>query len=172
MDALSRLDGMSEAEARAAFLRCCGSQRWAAAMSAGRPYREAAALFAAAEVHWNGLGREDWLEAFGHHPRIGDRDGLRAGFAATRAWAASEQAGASDADGAVQGALAEGNRRYEARFGHIFIVCASGRSAEAMLAGLAARLGNDSDQELRIAAAEQAKITRLRLEKLLAEVTA
>lgn len=72
----------------------------------------------------------------------------------------------------MQGALAEGNRRYEARFGYIFIVCASGQSAEAMLAGLEARLGNDSDQELRIAAAEQAKITRLRLEKLLAEVTA
>jgi 2-oxo-4-hydroxy-4-carboxy-5-ureidoimidazoline decarboxylase len=172
MDALSRFDAMPEAEARAAFLRCCGSQRWAVAMSAGRPFRDAGALFSAAEARWNGLDREAWLEAFGHHPRIGDRAGLRVGFAATRAWAASEQAGAGAADDVVLEALAEANRRYEARFGYIFIVCATGKSAEEMLVRLEARLGNDPEQELRIAAGEQAKITRLRLEKLLAEVSA
>jgi len=170
MDALSHLDALLEAEARAAFLRCCGSQRWAAAMSRGRPYRDAASLFEAAEAHWNELGREDWLEAFRHHPRIGDRDALRARFAPTRAWAAAEQAGAGAADEAVLEALATGNRRYEARFGHIFIVCATGQSAPEMLAQLEARLHNDPDRELPIAAAEQAKITRLRLQKLLAEV--
>jgi 2-oxo-4-hydroxy-4-carboxy-5-ureidoimidazoline decarboxylase len=163
---------MPETEARAGFLRCCGSERWAAAMTAGRPYREAPALFAAAEACWNGLGHEDWLEAFGHHPRIGERDALRARFAATHAWAASEQAGAGAADAVVLEALAEANRRYQARFGYTFIVCATGKSAEAMLAGLEARLRNDPERELPIAATEQAKITRLRLEKLLVEVSA
>lgn len=172
MDALSQLDALPEGEARAAFLRCCGSQRWAAAMTAGRPYHDPPALFAAADAQWNALGREGWLEAFRHHPRIGDREALRSRFVATRAWAASEQAGANAADDTLLDALAEGNRRYESRFGYIFIVCATGQSAEAMRARLEARLGNDPDQELRIAAAEQAKIARLRLERLLAEVIA
>jgi 2-oxo-4-hydroxy-4-carboxy-5-ureidoimidazoline decarboxylase len=171
MDAQKRLDALPEDEARAAFRRCCGSERWAAAMTAGRPYHEAPALLAAGERRWNELGREDWLEAFRHHPRIGDGEARYSRFAATRAWAASEQAGAQAADEALLDALAEGNRRYEARFGYIFIVCAAGKSAEQMLALLEARLGNDPDREVRIAAAEQAKITRLRLQKLLTEVS-
>jgi 2-oxo-4-hydroxy-4-carboxy-5-ureidoimidazoline decarboxylase len=168
--AVSLLDAMPAAEARGAFLRCCGSSRWVDRMIAGRPYRDAAALLAAAEACWQALGREDWLEAFDHHPRIGDREALRARFATTRDWAASEQSAAMAASEAILDALAEANREYEARFGYIFIVCATGKPADEMLALLQARLGNDTESELRIAAAEQAKITRLRLEKLLTEV--
>ena len=108
----------------------------------------------------------DWLEAFAAHPRIGDLDALRKKFASTANWCAGEQAGVAAADEAVLTALADGNRAYEARFGYIFIVCATGKSAAEMLAILTARLANDPEVELKVATAEQAKITRLRLEKL------
>jgi 2-oxo-4-hydroxy-4-carboxy-5-ureidoimidazoline decarboxylase len=137
-------------------------------MMARRPFADAAALRAAADEVWSALSHGDWLEAFSHHPRIGDVEGLRARFASTRTWAEGEQAGARAASDEVLRALAEGNRAYEARFGHIFIVCATGKSAEEMLALLRARLPNDPVAEARVAAGEQAKITRLRLEKLLA----
>ena len=136
-------------------------------MTAHRPFADAAALFALADACWAGLSRDDWLEAFAHHPRIGDVEGLRTRFANTRAWAAGEQAGTASASEAVLQALTEGNRAYEARFGYIFIVCATGKSAEEMLGLLHARLPNDPAAELPIAAEEQRKITRLRLEKLL-----
>jgi 2-oxo-4-hydroxy-4-carboxy-5-ureidoimidazoline decarboxylase len=170
MDGLRFLEALTEDEAQAAFRRCCGATRWAKAMTAGRPYRSNAELLAAAERQLQALERADWLEAFGHHPRIGDREALRAQFATTRAWAASEQAGAVAASDAVLEALAQGNRDYEARFGYTFIVCATGKSAEAMQALLQSRLGNEPGRELEIAAAEQAAITLLRLRKLLEEV--
>jgi 2-oxo-4-hydroxy-4-carboxy-5-ureidoimidazoline decarboxylase len=172
MDALSRLDGLPEEQALSAFLRCCGSSRWAEAMVGGRPYRREAALLAAAERAFATLGREDWLEAFAHHPRIGDRAALAARFAATRAWSASEQSSMAAAGEDVIDALAEGNRAYEERFGYVFIVFATGKTAPEMLALLRERLPNDPEAELRIAASEQAKITALRLRKLLTEVTA
>jgi 2-oxo-4-hydroxy-4-carboxy-5-ureidoimidazoline decarboxylase len=172
MDALTRLDALPAEQAQEAFLRCCGSSRWAAAMTAGRPYRQATALSAAAVRSFGSLGREDWLEAFSHHPRIGDRAALAARFAATRAWSAGEQAGVDSAREDVLDALAAANRAYEERFGYIFIVCASGRTAPEMLALLRERLGNPAEEELRLAAAEQQKITALRLGKLLEEVPA
>jgi 2-oxo-4-hydroxy-4-carboxy-5-ureidoimidazoline decarboxylase len=171
MDGLRRLNAMPSSEARAALLRCCGSSRWAEAVAAARPFADADALRAEAERAWWRLERGDWLEAFGHHPRIGDKDALRERFATTRTWAASEQGGVTASDEATLEALAAGNRDYEARFGYIFIVCASGKTAPEMLALLSARLSNPPDAELRIAASEQAKITKLRLDKLLAEVT-
>jgi 2-oxo-4-hydroxy-4-carboxy-5-ureidoimidazoline decarboxylase len=171
MDALSRLDALPRAAACAAFQRCCGSARWAEAMADGRPYRDEAVLLAAAERAFGRLEREDWLEAFAHHPRIGER-ALAARFPATRAWSAGEQAGVDAAGEDVLGELAEANRAYENRYGYIFIVCATGRTAPEMLALLRARLGNDPKTELRIAAAEQSKITALRLRKLLEEVPA
>ena len=116
----------------------------------------------------NGLGPADWNEAFAHHPRIGGKQELRERFAATRQWAAGEQAGVSGAPEAVLDALAEGNRDYESRFGHIFIVCATGLTAEVMLEKMERRLTNSADREIRIAADEQAKITQLRLQKLIA----
>ena len=168
-DLLHTLNALPAEEARAAFLRCCGSSWWADVMAGRRPYRDEAELFAVAEGLWPSLSRADWLEAFAHHPRIGDVEGLRKKFGATRAWAEGEQAGAAEASEEVLEALAEGNRAYEARFGYIFIVCATGKTAAEMLALLRARLPNDPETELRIAAEEQRKITRLRLEKLLRE---
>lgn len=170
MDASKPLDALPEPEAVAAFLRCCGSRRWAQAMASGRPYPDASALFAAAERAFERLAREDWLEAFSHHPRIGDRGSLAERFPATAGWSAGEQAGVAGAGEQLLEALLRANREYEARFGYIFIVCATGRSAAQMLALLRERLPNGEDAELALAAAEQRKITALRLQKLIAEV--
>jgi 2-oxo-4-hydroxy-4-carboxy-5-ureidoimidazoline decarboxylase len=168
MDDLSRLNQLAPDEARAALRRCCGSGRWVERMIEARPFADPAHLFAAAETAWNDLSPDDWREAFAHHPRIGDKDALRARFASTREWASGEQAGAMGAPDEVLEALALENRAYEQRFGHIFIVCATGKSAAEMLALLRERQGNDPATGLRVAAREQAKITRLRLQKLLA----
>jgi 2-oxo-4-hydroxy-4-carboxy-5-ureidoimidazoline decarboxylase len=168
MDGLQRLDGLTADEAARELARCCGSMRWVERMLAARPFGDAARLLAAAEDAWAGLSPDDWREAFAHHPRIGDKDALRARFASTREWAAGEQAGAMAASEDVLEALARENQAYLERFGYIFIVCATGKSATEMLELLRARLRNDTAAELRVAAAEQARITRLRLEKLLA----
>jgi 2-oxo-4-hydroxy-4-carboxy-5-ureidoimidazoline decarboxylase len=155
---------------RESLHRCCGSRRWVELVAAGAPFPDAAALQAAAEAAFDRLGRQDWLEAFAHHPRIGDLDALRAKFsphAATADLSAREQSAAAGAGDAVLRALATGNARYEDRFGHVFLICATGRTAEEMLDALARRLANAPDQELAIAAAEQRKITRLRIEGLL-----
>jgi 2-oxo-4-hydroxy-4-carboxy-5-ureidoimidazoline decarboxylase len=168
MDALSRLNEGPAGEAREELRRCCGASRWTEAMTARRPFRDREALLAAADEVWWGLEESDWREAFAHHPKIGDADALRARFAPTREWAAGEQAGVRGASAEVLDALAASNRAYEERFRTIFIVCASGKTADEMLALLRARLPNDPRDEIRIAAAEQAKITRVRLEKLLA----
>ena len=182
MDALKGLDALPEPAALAAFLRCCGSRRWAEAMVRGRPYGDEGTLRAAAEQAFAPLAREDWLEAFSHHPRIGARGALAARFAVppserpsdsrgqAREWAAGEQGGVAGAGEEVLNALVGANRDYEARFGYIFIVCATGKGAEQMLALLRSRLSNDSDAELLIAAGEQREITRIRLKKLLTEV--
>jgi 2-oxo-4-hydroxy-4-carboxy-5-ureidoimidazoline decarboxylase len=163
---LERINGWSAAEARVELLRCCGSRRWAETMTALRPFATETAVFDAAELAWWALERSDWLEAFAAHPRIGDIDALRARFGAAAAWPAHEQAGVSGAPEDVLRRLAEGNRAYEERFGFIFIVCAAGKSAAEMLALLEARLRNAPDDEIKIAAAEHAKITRLRLERI------
>jgi len=163
---VEQLNTWSPAEAQAAFLRCCGAVRWAGQMTARRPYRDEHELLDAAAEIWQGLGPDDWLQAFAAHPRIGDVEGLRAKFAATAAWSKAEQAGMAGATEDVLRALAEGNRAYETKFGYIFIVCATGKSASEMLALLRDRLSHDPQEELRFAAGEQAKITRLRLQKL------
>jgi 2-oxo-4-hydroxy-4-carboxy-5-ureidoimidazoline decarboxylase len=167
MDALSRLNDLPAAEARAELLRCCGSSSWVLAMLARRPFADAAALYDASDTVWRSLGPADWREAFAHHPRIGDKDVLRSRFAATPQWEQGEQAGVQGAAEELLTALAEGNQAYEERFGYIFIVCATGKSAAEMLVLLLARLGHSPQEELAIAAEEQAKITRLRLTKLL-----
>ena len=157
------LNALPPNDARAALARCCGSRRWVAGMMGRRPWTSAAALYADAEAVWAELGHDDFLEAFGHHPRIG------AGADQTdEAWARQEQARVGDADGETRRSLVGANERYLARFGYIFIVCATGKSAAEMLELLEARLGNDPVRELAIAAGEQARITRLRLEKLAA----
>jgi 2-oxo-4-hydroxy-4-carboxy-5-ureidoimidazoline decarboxylase len=169
MDASKRLDALPEPEALAAFLRCCGSRRWAEAMARGRPYRDEPTLLAAAERAFAPLARADWLEAFAHHPRIGDRGALAERFPRTAGWSRSEQDGVAGAGEDVLEALVRANRDYEARFGHIFIVCATGKSAGEMLALLRERMPNEPGTELEIAAAEQRKITAIRLKKLLSE---
>jgi 2-oxo-4-hydroxy-4-carboxy-5-ureidoimidazoline decarboxylase len=165
---LEALNQMPASEAHEAFLRCCGSARWADAMAAARPFADRDAVLAAAERLADALVAADWREAFAHHPRIGDRAALRQRFA-TAAWAADEQHGAATATDDVLDRLAEGNRRYEERFGHIFIVCATGLTAGEMLARLTGRMSNDPARELAIAAGEQRAITRLRLARLLEE---
>lgn len=166
---LDQLNRLPLEEARAAFERCCGASAWVEALCSARPYAHRDALFAAAYRADASLGDDDWREAFTHHPRIGDAAALRERFATTAAWAGDEQRGATGASDRTIEALAEGNRDYEQKFGYIFIVCATGKSADEMLGLLQARIGNDPSKEIGIAAEEQKKIARLRLEKLLAE---
>ncbi len=168
---LARIDTLPEAQALAAFLSCCGSRRWAEVMSSGRPYGDEPALRAAAERAFAALSREDWLEAFSCHPRIGDRGSLAERFPQTAEWSESEQGGVADVGEDVLDALLAANRDYEARFGYIFIVCATGKSAAEMLTLLRERLSHEPEAELEIAAAEQRKITAIRLRKLQSEVT-
>jgi 2-oxo-4-hydroxy-4-carboxy-5-ureidoimidazoline decarboxylase len=169
VSAAAELDAMALAAARESLRRCCGSTAWVDGMIARRPFRDDATLHAAADSVWAEMGREDILEAFSHHPRIGsDLAALREKFAATASWSAGEQASVTTADEATLVALRDGNVAYEARFGWIFIVCATGKSAAQMLELLRARLPNAPAPELRIAAGEQAKITHLRLDKLAA----
>lgn len=130
---------------------------------ARRPFRSDARLLFAARNEWFGLSEKDWLEAFSHHPKIGDRAALAARFPATHDLSAKEQAGVGSASEDVITALAQANEDYVARFGFIFIVCATGKSAEEMLQLLRDRLPNDRATELRKAAEEQAKITAFRL---------
>lgn len=169
MAGINRLNRLSAAESEAALLRCCPSKRWAAQMTAQRPIADAGAVFRFADEVWAHLNPEDWQEAFGGHPRIGDTERLRSRFPSTRGWSEGEQAGAGEASQETLRALAKGNRAYEDRFGYIFIVRATGKSAEQMLALLNERLSNDPDTEIQIAAEQQRQITRLRLEKLLKE---
>jgi allantoinase len=164
---LHRLNALDESLALAELLRCCGSTSWAERMAGLRPFATVSALFDAADRVWVGLDISDRLEAFAAHPKIGDIDALRAKFAATAGWAAGEQSGVAGASDAILRALAEGNREYEARFGHIFIVCATGKTADDMLGMLRQRLGNDPELEQSIASYEQAMITRARLRKLI-----
>lgn len=164
---LDELNALSEAEAREAFARCCGATRWVEKMVARRPFVGVQGLFGIAYGFWMGLGPEDWREAFTHHPRIGNLDSLKRRFASTADLASREQAAVGAASRVVLEALAEWNRAYEERFGYIFIVFASGRTADEMLALLKDRLGNDPDVELKIAAKEQWKIMRLRLDTML-----
>ena len=162
-----KLNRLSMDEARAALLACCGSTRWADAVAALRPFWDVGQLLNLAGRVWRELPREDWLEAFRAHPKIGGSKAERETGAEARAWAEGEQARTREASSETLDALAEANREYEARFGFIFIVCATGKSAEEMLALLRERLHNDPETELRVAAGEQWRITELRLRKFL-----
>jgi 2-oxo-4-hydroxy-4-carboxy-5-ureidoimidazoline decarboxylase len=158
-----RLNDASPEAAREILSRACGSTRWVERMMQRRPFGNDARLLFAARTEWFGLTEADWLEAFSHHPQIGDRASLAARFPATHDLSAKEQAAVSAAGADVLDELAAANEAYVERFGFIFIVCATGKSAEEMLALLRARLPNNRAAELRAAAEEQAKITELRL---------
>jgi allantoicase len=137
---------------------CCGSARWAEQLAAARPFHSWDDLTEKADAIWSRLAPEDWNEAFLTHPRIGERKGTR--------WSAEEQAGTSAASDETMRRFAEANRAYEEKFGLIYLVCATGRTAMDMLADLETRMKNSRETEIRVAAEEQRKITRLRLEKL------
>jgi OHCU decarboxylase len=168
---IARLNALSSEEAQAELLKCCGSTNWARRMAQQRPFPTGGdamrRLLDSADRVWWDLGREDWLEAFSRHPRIGEKAAAKNASAETRRWSEEEQSGTRRAREQVLAALAKANRAYEQRFGYIFIVCATGKSSEEMLALLQQRLQNDPAAELRMAAEEQRRITHLRLQKLL-----
>lgn len=164
---IAELDAMPDSRAAESLRACCGAPAWISAMLSRRPFRTREALIRAADEEWSKLGPTDWLAAFAHHPRLGERKAAAPDVSkSASAWSEGEQAGTKAAPAQVAAALAEANRAYEARFGFIFILCATGVSATEMLAALERRLDNDHEVEQRIAAEEQRKITKLRLEKL------
>jgi 2-oxo-4-hydroxy-4-carboxy-5-ureidoimidazoline decarboxylase len=164
---LAQLNALPVTDAAPLLASCCGSRAWVTQMLARRPFEDVPALLNAAEDTWWSLGPADWREAFAHHPRIGERKAAAPQDDRARSWSAAEQRGVVDADDEIRAAITDGNREYERRFGYIYLVSAAGKTAPQLLAILRSRLANDPDTELRIAAREQAKITRLRLIKLL-----
>lgn len=164
---LATWNAMESGEAAAAVLSCCGSKRWAAMLANCRPVNEEDILLRRAEEISRQLEEADWLEAFSTHPRIGERKAPEKASGQSAAWSASEQRGVMEEDSGVLAALAEGNRRYEERFGRIYIVCVAGRTAHEMLEILNQRLASDDKSELHEAAEQQRQITALRLRKWL-----
>lgn len=157
---IDELNAMEPQRAADALKPCCGSQRWAERIAARRPFSDPAALHGAANSVWSTLGREDWLEAFASHPKIGETKGASN-------WSRKEQQGVAIASQDSRIRLARLNREYQERFGYIFIICATGKSAEEMLTCLEQRLHNGPEEELRAAGEEQMKIVHLRLNKLI-----
>jgi|SRR5687767_9174642 len=164
---LAWLNELAAEEARTELLKCCGAARWAEAIAQDRPYQTHDQLIARAHEVWWSLEATDWLEAFRSHPKIGETKAANGVSTQSRQWSAQEQQGVQHAAEKVIEKLAQLNREYERKFGFIFIVCATGKSSDEILLLLEQRLPNDAAVELRIAASEQAKITELRLRKLL-----
>jgi len=158
------------ADQMAAFLRTtCTAERWIERMVAARPFKDRTDLLDSARIHWAGTNEEDWRQAFEGHPMIGDIDSLRAKYHASKGLSSAEQAGATGASETTLQALAEGNKRYLKRHGFIFIVFASGKTADQMLELLNARINNSTEQELKLAAQQQLKITLKRLDEAISE---
>jgi allantoicase len=171
--AIARLNAMAAEPARAALRRCCGAARWVEAMTASRPFEDVPAILRIAERTWWSLDEAAHREAFAAHPRIGETGETgeaKVGAGGDAAWSTGEQRAAATGDAGLAGELAEANRAYLERHGFVFIVCATGRTAEAMLAELRARTPSSTADELRTAAEEQLQITRLRLHKLIGEL--
>jgi 2-oxo-4-hydroxy-4-carboxy-5-ureidoimidazoline decarboxylase len=164
---LDRWNRLSAREAIEDMLPCCGAMAWAREMVARRPLRDENSLLVAADEVWNSLGEQDWVEAFSKHPRIGERKAPVAASAQSGSWSEQEQRNAASGGNTMQQALAELNREYEQRFGRVFIICATGKSAAEILDVLRRRLQNDDATELLEAVEEQRKITNLRLKKWL-----
>ena len=166
---LSRWNRLPADEAAKEILPCCGSRAWANGMAASRPVQDVLILLATSDRIWRDLTAADWLEAFQSHPRIGETRGTLESSARSQDWSAQEQRYATESADSVKQALADGNREYEQRFRRIFIICATGKSAEEILANLRHRLNNDDATELREAAEQQRQIAQMRLRKWLAE---
>ena len=163
---LAEFNALAPAVAESALLDCCGATRWTKLVAGKRPFSSVSALYAVADDSWRQMQRADILEAFGRHPQIGQK--ADTGSQSHRQWSEGEQSGAQNALEDVKTRLARGNRAYYEKFGYIFIVCATGKSAEEMLALLEQRLQNDAARELPVAAEQQRLIMRLRLAKLFA----
>ena len=164
---LESLNSLTISDANEQFETCCGAANWVEKMNQNRPFQNKDDLYQKAESIWYSLSSKDWLEAFTHHPKIGNIDSLRKKFHNTKSISKDEQSGINDAAESTLKDLAESNQLYQDKFGFIFIICATGKSADEMLALIKIRLNNNANEEMRNAAKEQNKITQLRLEKLL-----
>ena len=162
-----RINELSKTELSKALSRCCSSLVWLNRLLVKFPVADEQQLLDYADQSWQGLDEADYLQAFAGHPKIGDMKSLQDKYAATTSQAAVEQSAMAFAGEDTVKMLMVGNRAYEKKFGFIFIVCATGKSADEMLGLLEQRLGNDREVELNNAAREQAAITRLRLLKLI-----
>ena len=161
------LNSLTNSEANEQFKLCCGAKNWIQKMNRNRPFQNENEVYNKAESIWFSLSSDDWLEAFTHHPKIGNIESLRKKFHNTKSISENEQSGVNDAAESTLKDLAESNQLYEDKFGFIFIVCATGKSADEMLAMIKIRLNNNVNAEMLNASKEQNKITKLRLEKLL-----
>lgn len=160
------LNSLSDAEAIEGLKTCCGSTQWAGQLIIRRPFETFDQLVSQAHEVWWSLKSNDWLEAFRSHPKIGEKKAEVAASKQSEHWSKGEQSGMDGASEQTVSTLYRLNLEYERKFGYIFIVCATGKSSEEMLAILKKRLENEPAEEIRAAAAEQAKITELRLRKL------
>jgi 2-oxo-4-hydroxy-4-carboxy-5-ureidoimidazoline decarboxylase len=167
-EALSRWNQAGHDDAAQDILPCCGSKAWAEAMASRRPFEDVNALLQFARDVWWNLEPADWLEAFRSHPRIGESRAVASASEKSREWSSQEQRQVAESDKGVKVTLSEANRKYEERFGRIFIVCATGKAPNEILGILQRRLRNDEATELRESAAEQQQITQIRLRKWLA----
>jgi 2-oxo-4-hydroxy-4-carboxy-5-ureidoimidazoline decarboxylase len=164
---LARWNSLDSATAVREALPCCGSRAWAAALASRRPIADEASLVDASTSIWLALPEEAWREAFDSHPRIGQTHAQTYATEESLSWSAQEQRTAVTEEDTGRFALEEANRRYEQKFGRIFIVCAAGKTAAEILAILEARMKNDAATELHEAAEQQRQITQLRLRRWL-----
>ncbi|HKG98715.1 MAG TPA: 2-oxo-4-hydroxy-4-carboxy-5-ureidoimidazoline decarboxylase [Pyrinomonadaceae bacterium] len=164
---LAWLNSLTADEAAQELLQCCGSKRWATEMANRRPFLTEEILLTAANDIWWSLDRSDWLEAFRSHPKIGEKKADSKVSAQSQQWSGQEQSSVANASHDIASSLAALNGDYEQKFGYIFIICATGKTSDEMLSALRERLQHNPESELSIAAAEQSKITELRLKKLL-----
>jgi 2-oxo-4-hydroxy-4-carboxy-5-ureidoimidazoline decarboxylase len=164
---LSKLNENTKKEVFEAFMQCNTSEKWCESMADSRPYADYQSVLDNADAFWGESEEKDLLQAFEGHPEIGDVSTLREKYRNTEKLAGHEQSGVNTATENTLQSLSQANKDYKEKFGFIFIVCASGKSADEMLALLLARLPNTRDEELVNAAEEQRKITHLRLDKFL-----
>jgi len=167
VSSISELNSLAGEEAQSELLKCCGSTVWAKRLVESRPFADTDDLLRQSKRIWWSLDPGDWLEAFRSHPKIGEKKSEIATAEVAQRWSEQEQAGTRDAQQDAIVELAEVNNRYYDRFGFIFIVYAKGKRTAEILSLMRDRINNNRDEELRIAAAEQAKITELRIRKLL-----